>query len=161
MNHLLWWLVLGLQSGEEAQFQVLLRNYNSYILLQNKLCPKLNGLHNNKQWLLFLWDWFSLGYWQGATWCEELTHLKRPWCWERLRAGGEGGDRGWDGWMALPTQWRWVCVTPGVGDRQGGLACCGPWGSKESDMTEWLNWTDTTVRYRVRSKVWMWKSLLW
>ena len=33
-----------------------------------------------------------------ATWCKELTHWKRPWCWERLRAGGEGGDRGWDGW---------------------------------------------------------------
>ena len=40
-----------------------------------------------------------------ATWCEELTHLKRPWCWERLKAGGEGDDRGWDGWMASPTQW--------------------------------------------------------
>ena len=37
--------------------------------------------------------------------CEELTHLKRPWCWERLRAGGEGSNRGWDGWMALLTQW--------------------------------------------------------
>ena len=34
-----------------------------------------------------------------ATWCTELTHLKRPWCWERLKAGGEGDDRGWDGWM--------------------------------------------------------------
>ena len=32
--------------------------------------------------------------------------------------------------------------TPGVGDGQGGLACCGQWGCKESDMTEWLNWTD-------------------
>ena len=40
----------------------------------------------------------------------ELTHLKRPWCWERLRAGGEGDDRGWDGWMASPTQWTWVWV---------------------------------------------------
>ena len=40
-----------------------------------------------------------------ATWCEGLTHLKRPWCWERLRAGGEGDNRGWDGWMASPTQW--------------------------------------------------------
>jgi len=38
-----------------------------------------------------------------ATWCEELTHLKRPWCWERLEAGGEGEDRGSDGWMASPT----------------------------------------------------------
>ena len=44
-----------------------------------------------------------------ATWCEELTHLKRPWGWERLRAG-EGDDRGWDGWMASPTQWTWFWV---------------------------------------------------
>ena len=43
-----------------------------------------------------------------ATWHEELTHLKRPWCWERLRAGGEGDDRGWDGWMASPTQLTWI-----------------------------------------------------
>ena len=43
-----------------------------------------------------------------ATWWEELTHLKRPWCWERLKVGGEGDDRGWDGWMASPTQWTWV-----------------------------------------------------
>ena len=39
---------------------------------------------------------------------KELTHLKRPWCWERLKAEGEGDDRGWDGWMASPTQWKWV-----------------------------------------------------
>ena len=44
-----------------------------------------------------------------ATWCEELTQLKRSWCWERLRAG-EGDDRGWDSWMASPTQWTWVWV---------------------------------------------------
>ena len=37
-------------------------------------------------------------------------HLKRPWCWERLKAGGEGDDRGWDGWMASPTQWMWVWI---------------------------------------------------
>ena len=36
-----------------------------------------------------------------------LSKMKRPWCWERLRAG-EGDDRGWDGWMASPTQWTWV-----------------------------------------------------
>ena len=48
-----------------------------------------------------------------ASWCEELTHLKRPWCWERLRAGGEGDDREWDGWMASPTQWTWVWVDSG------------------------------------------------
>ena len=48
-----------------------------------------------------------------ATWCEELTHWKRPWCWERLKAGGEGDDRGWDGWMASPTQWTWVWANSG------------------------------------------------
>ena len=47
----------------------------------------------------------------SATWCEELTHLKRPWCWERLRAGEEGDDRGGDGWMASLTQWTWVWAT--------------------------------------------------
>ena len=48
-----------------------------------------------------------------ATWCKELTHLKRPWCWERLKAGGEGDDRRWDGWMASLTWWTWVWVSSG------------------------------------------------
>ena len=43
-----------------------------------------------------------------VTWCEELTHGKRPWWWERLKARGEGDDRGWDGWMESLTQWTWV-----------------------------------------------------
>ena len=47
-----------------------------------------------------------------ATWCKELTHLKRSWCWERLRAGREGEDRGWDGWMASLTWWTWVWASP-------------------------------------------------
>ena len=45
-----------------------------------------------------------------VTWCKKLTHLKIPWCWERLRAGGEGDDRAWNGWMASLTQWTWVWV---------------------------------------------------
>ena len=47
------------------------------------------------------------------SWCEELTHLQRPWCWERLKAGGEGDDRGWHCWMASPTQGTWVWVNSG------------------------------------------------
>ena len=43
-----------------------------------------------------------------ATWCKELTHCKRPWCWESWRAGEEEGDQRWDGWLASPTQWTWV-----------------------------------------------------
>ena len=42
----------------------------------------------------------------------ELTHWKRSWCWGRLKAGGEGDDRGWDGWMASPTQWTWIWGSP-------------------------------------------------
>ena len=48
-----------------------------------------------------------------ATWCEELTNWNRCWCWERLKAGGEGDDSGWDGWMASLTQWTWVWANPG------------------------------------------------
>ena len=54
-----------------------------------------------------------------ATWCEELTHWKRPWCWERLKVGGEGDDRGWDGWMASPTQRTWVWASSGSWWRTG------------------------------------------
>ena len=53
-------------------------------------------------------EWYSS--WSSnplATWCEELTHLKSYWCWERLKMG-EGVDRGWDGWMASPIWWIWV-----------------------------------------------------
>ena len=75
-----------------------------------------------------------------ATWCEELTHMKRPWCWERLRARWEGDDRGWDGWMASPTQWTWVCVNSGSWWWTGRPGMMRSWGHKESDTTE-LNWT--------------------
>ena len=74
---------------------------------------------------------------------KKLTHSKRPWCWERLKVGGEGDDRGWDDWMASPT--RWTCVWASSGSwwwtgRPGMLYS--PWGRKESNMTEWLNWTE-------------------
>ena len=45
--------------------------------------------------------------------------MKRLWCWEGLGAGGEGDDRGWDGWMASPTQWMWVWVNSGSWWRMG------------------------------------------
>ena len=61
-------------------------------------------------WKDWCWSWNSNTL---ATWCEELTHLKRPWCWEWLRAGGEWNDRGWDGWRASPTQRTWVWASSG------------------------------------------------
>ena len=56
-------------------------------------------------WKDWCWSWNSNPL---ATACKELTHWKRPSCWEGLRAGGEGDDRGWDGWMASLTQWTWI-----------------------------------------------------
>ena len=70
----------------------------------------------------------------------------------------EGDDRGWDGWMASPTQWTWVWATLGVGEGQGSLACCSPWGNKESDMTErlnWLNWTHIEEGNLLYSVYWL------
>ena len=64
----------------------------------------------NIHWKEWCWSWNSNPL---ATGCKELTHWKRPWCWERLKAGGEGDDRGWDGWMASPTQWTWVWASSG------------------------------------------------
>ena len=64
------------------------------------------GVH----WKDLCWSWNSNTL---ATSCEELTHWKRPWCLEGLGVGGGGDDRGWDGWMATPTQWTWVWVNSG------------------------------------------------
>ena len=59
----------------------------------------------NIHWKDWCWSWNSNTL---ATWYEELTHWKRSWCWERLKAGGEGDDRGWDGWMASLIRWTWI-----------------------------------------------------
>ena len=56
------------------------------------------------------WSWNSNTL---ATWHKEMTQWKKPWCWERLKAGREGDNRGWDGWMASPTQGTWVWVDSG------------------------------------------------
>ena len=75
-----------------------------------------------------------------ATWCKELTHLKRLWCRERLKAEGEGDNRGWDGWMASPTQYTWVWVGSRSWWWTGKPGVLQSMGCKELDMTEWLNW---------------------
>ena len=108
-------------------------------------CKEIQPVHpkGNQSWIFFgrtdveaetpvLW----------ATWCEEPTHLKRLWCWERLKAGGEGSNRGWDGWMA---QWTWLWIGSGSWwwtGRPGSVHG----GHKELDTTEQLNWTVTESR---------------
>ena len=90
--------------------------------------------------------------------CEELTHWKRPWCWEGLGAGGEGDDRGWDGWMASPTQctrvwvnsgsWWWT-GRPGVLRFMGSQRVGHDWGTE-------LNWTELKILYDYN----IWVSIL-
>ena len=84
-----------------------------------------------------------------ATWWEELTHLKRPWCWERLKAEGEGDDREWDGWMASPSQWTWVWVNSGSWwwtGRPGMLQSMGLQRFGHEWMTE-LNWFNRKLQH--------------
>ena len=92
----------------------------------------------------------------GPTWCEELTHWKRPWCWERLKSGGEKGDRRWDGWMVSLTQWTWVWANlqrwwstgkPSVGQSLG-----------LQSQTRLSNWTAITIDYRISWKRWTYKD---
>ena len=102
------------------------------------VCPK-----GDQSWVFIgrtrCWSWKSNPL---ATWCEELTHLKRPWCWERLRAGEEGDDRRWDGWMASLMWWTWVWIgsrswwwtgNPGVLQSMGSQRVGHDWSTK-------LNW---------------------
>ena len=77
------------------------RRSNQSILRRSVL-----GVH----WKDWCWSWNSNTL---ATSWEELTHWKRPWFWDRLRTGGERDDRGWDGWIALPTRWAWDWVSSG------------------------------------------------
>ena len=96
-----------------------------------------------------------------ATWCEELIHWKSPWCWERLKAGGEGYDSGWDSWIASPTQWTWVWADPQrvwelVMDRE---AWCTVHGVTKSQT--WLSdWTELSHAWGKNSTK-IWRQIIW
>ena len=81
---------------------------------------------------------------------------QKPWCWERLRAGGEGDDRGWDDWMALPTRWTWVWVDFGSWwwtGRPGVLQFMGLQRVGHDWATE-LNWTESYWNRGKSTKLW-------
>ena len=94
-------MLLNCGVGEDSWVHWTARRWNQSILKEISPEDSLEGL-------MLSWNSNTL-----ATWCAKLTHLKRPWCWERLKAGGEGDERGWDGWMSSPSQWTWVWVDCG------------------------------------------------
>ena len=109
--------------------------------LQDQTSPSERKSDPNIYWKDWWWRWNSNTL---ATRCKELTHLKRSWCWGRLKSGGEGDNRGWDGWMASPTQRTWVWASFGSWWWTGKPGVLQSMGSQRvrHDWTTKLNWTD-------------------
>ena len=137
-------------------------SWESLVLQGDPTSPSQRKSVLNIHWKDWCWSWNSKTL---AIWCEELTHWKRPWCWKRLKAGGEGGDRGWDGWVASLMRWTWVWVSfrswwwtgrPGVLQSMGSQRVGHDWANE-------LNWTDRRTFYITEDVLGVgrgWKSLL-
>ena len=86
-------------------------------------------------------EWVAISFSNAWKWkVKELSHCKRPWCWERLKAGGEGDNRGWDGWTASLTQWTWGWTSSGCWwqtEKHGMLQSKG-----SQSQTRLSNWTE-------------------
>ena len=101
----------------------------------------------NSHWKEWCWRSSAL-----ATWCDKIPHWKRPWCGERLKAGGEGDDRGWDGWMALPTLW--TRVWPSSENwRQTGKPGMLQSVASQRVGTQLSNWTDLQNASKTKSSL--------
>ena len=136
-----------------------LKNWCFWTLLLEKTlespldCKDIQPVHpkRDQSWIFIhqkdrCWSWYSNIL---ATWCKELTHWKRPWCWERLKAGGEGDDRGWDGWKASPTQRTWVWVNSRswwYTGRPGMLQSMESQGVRHNWATELTDWLKSFFR---------------
>ena len=86
-----------------------------------------------------------------ATWCEELTPWRRLWCWERLKAGGEGDDKGWDGWMASLTRWTWIWASSGSWWWTGKPGVLQSMGLQRTQLSEWTEPNCTKLRVKMES----------
>ena len=110
---------------------------------KQSILKEINSKYHRKDWC---WSWSSSTL---ATWCEELTHLKRPWCWERLKAGGEGANRGWDGWMASLTQWSLSKLREMVIDREAWRGAVNGVTKRQTRLSDWTTmvayWLSTTT----------------
>ena len=100
-------------------------------------------------------------------WREELTHWERPWCWERLKVGGKGDDRGWDGWMASLTQRTWVWVNsrswwwtgrPGVLQSMRSQRVGHDWASEQQTVAG--NYKIIFIEKYQHTFSWVWREVL-
>ena len=125
------------------------------VMLEKTLESPLEARRSNKSilkksvlnihWKDWCWSWDSNTL---TTWCEDLTQWKRPWCWKRLKVGGEGDDRGWDGWMVPPTQWTWVWINSGSWWWTGRPCVLQSMGSQRVKH-DWLNWTELNTQVKI------------
>ena len=141
-----------------------MRNQSSFILTPPSLSFSFCHYHVDirisrqlhSEILSFSEAYFSYSYFHKpyTYFVPTILHWKRPWCWEGLEAGGEGDDRGWDGWMASPTRWTWVWVDSGSWWWTGRPVMLWFMGSQRvgHDWATELNWTDTLLRSRIMFK---------
>ena len=132
-GHCVGLLMRTLQRKHHAQPHAQLSGHNFHLLTSNSRQQGMLYFCKVEDWCSS-WSFNTL-----ATWCEELTHWKRPWCWERLKAGGEGEHRGLDGWMASPSwlnEHEFEQISGQGSEGQGSLVCCSSLGHKEPDSIE-------------------------
>ena len=131
----LWWLIQGKACLWTGMLEKTLESP-----LDSKEVKPVNP-KGNQPWI-FIKNWCCS--WSSNTiaiLCEEPVYWKRPWCCERLKVGEEGGDRGWDGWMASSTEWTWVWANPRRQWRTGKDCCAAVHGVAKSQT--WLSdWTE-------------------
>ena len=121
-------------------------------------CKEIQPVHSEGD---MPWNFFGMNDAKAETPVPRSPHEKswligkRLWCWEGLRAGEEGGDRGWDGWMASRTRWTWVWVNSGRWWWTGRPDVLRFMGSQRvgHDWVTELNWTDLEFRF--------WSCILW
>ena len=163
-----WWdTVHNTSRGERCFFYFRqLKNWCFWTVLLETLespldCKEIQPVHpkGNQNWIFHWKDWcWSWSCNTLATWCEELTHWKRPWFWEKLKAGGEGDDRRRDGWMASPTWWTlvwassgswWWTEKPGILQSVHGVTKSWTWLSDWTDLKlspRWVTGKESTCQ---------------
>ena len=139
------WMLLNYGVGEDS--------WESLGLQGDPTSPSYRRSVMGVHWTGWCWSWNSSTL---ATSCEELTHWKRPWCWEGLGAG-EGDNWGWDGWMASLTRWAWVWVNSGSWWWTGGPGVLPFMGSQRvgHDWATELNWTEYKWNYALFFLLWL------